>query len=146
MFTRKYVDFNNTKQTKVVKKPILCLDFDGVIHSYRSGWQGADVIPDGPVDGAMLFIDRAREKFKIAIFSSRSHQQNGLKAMQLWMQLQLHRYTEGDEAAADMIYADIEWPTNKPPAFLTIDDRAVTFTGVWPTIEDLAKFKPFRLE
>lgn len=29
-------------------KPILCLDFDGVIHSYASGWKGADVIPDPP--------------------------------------------------------------------------------------------------
>ena len=27
-------------------KPILCLDFDGVIHRYDSGWKGADVIPD----------------------------------------------------------------------------------------------------
>jgi hypothetical protein len=26
-------------------KPILCLDFDGVLHSYSSGWKGADVIP-----------------------------------------------------------------------------------------------------
>ena len=29
-------------------KPILCLDFDGVVHSYTSGWKGADVIPDPP--------------------------------------------------------------------------------------------------
>jgi hypothetical protein len=37
-------------------KPILCLDFDGVIHSYSSGWKGADVIPDPPVEalGAIM--------------------------------------------------------------------------------------------
>ena len=39
-----------------MSKPILCLDFDGVIHSYSSGWKGAAVIPDPPVDGAMRFI------------------------------------------------------------------------------------------
>ena len=37
-------------------KPILCLDFDGVIHSYTSGWKGARIILDPPVPGALDFI------------------------------------------------------------------------------------------
>ena len=31
-----------------MKKTILA-DFDGVLHEYIKPWQGADVIPDGPV-------------------------------------------------------------------------------------------------
>jgi hypothetical protein len=34
------------KAANILSKPILCLDFDGTIHSYISGWQGADVIPE----------------------------------------------------------------------------------------------------
>ena len=62
-------------------KPILCLDFDGVIHSYTSRWQGAGVIPDPPVDGAIAFMLGALDRFDVVIFSSRSNQPGGLSAM-----------------------------------------------------------------
>lgn len=52
-------------------KPILCLDFDGVIHSYASGWKGANVIHDPPVPGAIAFLREAVQSFRVAIFSGR---------------------------------------------------------------------------
>lgn len=126
-----------------MSKPILCLDFDGVIHSYSSGWQGADVIPDPPVAGAMEFLDRARAKFRLAIYSSRSCQPNGILAMRLWLQLQLGRYCGKEEALAEEIFSAIEWPVEKPAAFLTIDDRALQFTGVWPELDSMLTFLPW---
>ena len=66
-------------------KPVLCLDFDGVIHRYNSGWQGAGVIPDEPVPGALQFILDAQEHFTVAIFSARSQFPEGRAAMQLWL-------------------------------------------------------------
>lgn len=124
-----------------MKKPILCLDFDGVIHSYVSGWQGADVIPDAAVPGAVEFLDRAVTEFTVAIYSSRSGQPNGICAMQFWLKLNLYRAV--DQARADEIFALVEWPTEKPPALVTIDDRAITFTGQWPSIATLKSFKPW---
>jgi hypothetical protein len=123
--------------------PILCLDFDGVIHSYKSGWGGAEVIPDPPVPGAIEFIVRAVEKFRVAIFSSRTHQKLGLMAMQCYLKLQLARVLGEEDGEAERVYALIEWPREKPPAMVSIDDRAITFTGVWPAIEDLLAFKPW---
>lgn len=37
----------------------------------------------------------------------------------------------------------IKFPTKKPAAFLTIDDRAVCFKGVFPKPESLLDFKPW---
>jgi hypothetical protein len=69
-------------------KLVLSLDFDGVIHSYSSGWQGARVIPDPPVPGALEFIVKATEHFDVQIFSSRSHQFGGRRAMKRWLKQQ----------------------------------------------------------
>lgn len=141
-------------------KPILCLDFDGVIHSYSSGWKGASVIPDPPVPGALQFIRDAVEEFDVQIFSSRSHQWGGKRAMKRWL-LDHYRkmyWTVADVEFVSFTHADIyddarDWaaeivgciyfPWFKPPATVTIDDRAITFTGSWPALSNLHAFKPW---
>lgn len=122
-------------------KPILCLDFDGVIHSYESGWKGADVIPDPPVPGAMAFILDASVHFRVVIYSSRSHQDGGIAAMSEW--LKEHMLREHPGSYARQALAEIDWPTHKPSAMVTLDDRALTFSGEWPAIADLRDFRPW---
>lgn len=153
------------------RKPILCLDFDGVLHSYTSGWKGAAVIPDPPVPGAISFLLYAAEQFEVAILSSRSHQWGGRRAMKRWLRrwiiFDLHDtifknkpswvqvilsdedvFGHGsmdrlDQAVAKRIMKRISFPRYKPPAHLTIDDRAICFTGYWPDPEALLEFKPW---
>lgn len=124
-------------------KPILCVDFDGVIHSYSSGWKGADVIPDPPVPGALAFLREAVKHFRVAIFSSRSCQPGGSMAMRSW----LWKHILWEESITWLgdppWFAAIEWPIEKPAAMVTIDDRALTFDGTWPSMETLKAFKPW---
>lgn len=127
-----------------MNKPILCLDFDGVIHSYASGWKGADVIPDPPVPGALPFIVEAMKHFTVAIYSSRSGQVGGMRAMQQWLGYWSVDETHGMPRDFDhATWSDIQWPTEKPAAMVTLDDRAITFTGEWPVPADLLAFKPW---
>lgn len=150
-------------------KPILCLDFDGVIHSYSSGWKGARNIPDAPVPGALQFIVEALCHFDVQIFSSRSSYLFGRAAMKAWLRkhlLSLSEYYPNDpewwtaqvsergcmtmepwhiveRETVDQIIKTIKWPTHKPPAMVTIDDRALTFTGEWPSFGEIKGFKPW---
>ena len=40
-------------------------------------------------------------------------------------------------------FRSVEWPKSKPPAHVYLDDRAVTFTGVWPDPAELLAFRPW---
>lgn len=124
-----------------VRKPILCLDFDGVVHSYVSGWKGADVIPDPPVAGAFKFIRKAiRGGFDVQVFSSRSNLPGGIPAMQKW-------FIDHNWAGTYLTgCVGITFPLEKPPAMVTLDDRAITFEGEWPKIKDLKAFQPWTLK
>jgi len=72
-------------KTASKQKPILCVDFDGVLHSYTSSWRGARVIPDMPVKGALQFLAEATTYFQVMIFSSRSRYLGGRRAMKHWL-------------------------------------------------------------
>jgi hypothetical protein len=133
-------------------KPILCLDFDGVLHSYSSGWKGADVIPDPPTPGAMMFLHQAINYFDVQIYSSRSSQPGGIQAMQDWLNYNVADFFDCTFAGApsdmdktEAVLSAISFPTSKPAAFLTIDDRALCFTGNWADFypQDLLEFKPW---
>jgi hypothetical protein len=116
-------------------KPILCVDFDGVVHSYTSKWTTADEIKDPPVAGAMEWLLEATKFFRVVIYSSRSKDSGGIQAMTDWM-----RHYGGSE-----VVKVVEFAHEKPAAFLTVDDRAICFYGRFDVLspEELLNFKPW---
>jgi len=127
-------------------KPILCLDFDGVCHSYISGWQGLTNIPDPPVAGLFPFILQAEQHFEIHIFSSRSRFDGGIEAMREWFYKHWAEYCDSiydkePDDCYDLILSILHFPDHKPPAKVSLDDRAILFVGEWPSVDELASFK-----
>ena len=118
-----------------MSKRILCVDFDGVIHGYTSGWKGPDVIPDPPVPGAINWLDEMLHLgWDVQIYSSRSRQGGGIAAMKSWLIAHAERGFDPER---------LGWPTQKPAAYLTIDDRAICFQGSFPSTEELEAFTPW---
>lgn len=131
-------------------KPILCIDFDGVIHSYTSGWKGETVIPDPPVKGALRWLWKATEWWSVQIYSSRSKSADAREAMFKWLVEQSRAEFGPDHPmSAEDDYGRANYPITfayeKPSAFLTIDDRAICFEGDWNEFEpaELLDFKPW---
>lgn len=110
-------------------KPTVVFDFDGVIHSYTSGWKGKDVIPDPPVDGIGKAIDSIREAgYQVVVVSTRCATIEGLVAVK--------RYLYENNIHVDDVMKE------KPPAVCYIDDRAIRFDGHAETLlEEVLNFK-----
>jgi hypothetical protein len=138
-----------------MRKPIISIDFDGVIHSYSSGWKGAHIIPDAPVPGAIpALLDYLDAGFEVAIFSSRSKSLRGRWAMKRWLARQIRADWEAGNSHPSYIECEcwgdtagivgkFKWPWFKPPALLTIDDRAICFDGTWPSPAECRAFQPW---
>jgi len=131
--------------------PVLVIDFDGVLHSYSGGWQGARTISDPPVPGAIDWLRSLLADaecvcatapryldFDVQIFSSRSRYWGGRRAMRKWLERQFE-----EAGYYRQLVELIKFPTKKPPLFLMIDDRAWTFSGRFPSTEEMLKFKPW---
>jgi hypothetical protein len=111
-------------------KKIVVMDFDGVIHSYKSGWKGVTEIPDPPVEGVKEFIKELRENYLVIVFSSRTCSSEGIYAIKEWL------CSNGIEVD-DVV-------DHKPPAFITIDDRAICFNGSFDGLkEQIDTFEPW---
>lgn len=127
-----------------MSKPILCLDFDGVVHLYNSGWKGPRNIPDDPTEGALQFMyDMLQEGWDVVIHSSRARYFGGISAMRKWLRRHAMAKDMWHEWGFGPGLEDVRFVRWKPPAVLTLDDRAVTFNGTWPTPEAVKKFKPW---
>ncbi len=126
----------------------LCLDFDGVCSRYALGWQGPLVINDGPVDGLFEALLAYISEFEVAIYSIRSSSPEGISAMRDWFAKQETLWAEDLRARGELtpqtsITLALKFPDTKPPAFVGLDDRVITFTGTWPSVAELANFKPW---
>jgi len=124
----------------------LCVDFDGVLHSYEMGWQGAGIVGDPPVPGAMTWLVACVQAFdEVCIYSSRSKEEAGVTAMkeaiERWM---VDERLMSEAEAYDFTEEKLSFPTEKPAAWLTIDDRAICFTGPpFPSMQSMLEFRPW---
>ncbi|MEO0481947.1 MAG: hypothetical protein AAF196_20980 [Planctomycetota bacterium] len=128
----------------MAKRYTIAVDFDGVLNSYESGWQGATVLPDPPVEGAIEWLHEMIQDFDIAIMSTRNWQEGGIEAMRAWLQEHTPAplwYEGGGERGLE----DIQFPTSKPPALIYLDDRAVRFEGpgTFPSKSDVHRLRPW---
>lgn len=125
--------------------PILCLDFDGVIHGYDSGWKGATTISDHVTPGFFEWAEQAAQHFQLVIYSSRSKEPKAIEAMQFWLAAERKRWRAAGGMHTIETPLTFEFASEKPAAFLTIDDRAITFQGDWSILDPMAllAFKPW---
>lgn len=65
--------------------PTVVFDFDGVIHSYTSGWKGKTVIPDPPVQGIREAINDIRKLYRVVVVSTRCDTPDGIMAVKEYL-------------------------------------------------------------
>ena len=111
--------------------PTVVFDFDGVSHSYTSGWKGAAVVSDPPVPGIKEAIADIRSAgYKVTVVSTRCISLEG--------QFAVENYLREHDIVVDDVCME------KPPAVVYIDDRAICFDGKPEVLLDkIQAFKPW---
>lgn len=124
-------------------KPTICIDFDGVIHSYEHGWQNGEIY--GTVTkGFFEWAQKMKDHFTLVVYSSRSKDIDDRGNMYRWFR---DRWNEWMRASQNVTLHidDFTFAHEKPSAFITIDDRCICFDGDWSkiTAESIFNFKPW---
>jgi hypothetical protein len=111
------------------------IDFDGVLHQYDGDWQGHDVIPGGPVDGAIEWLTKIAQHFDVWINSTRCATEAGCQAIREWLR---HYELPVDTEDAITISPD------KKPCLIYVDDRGWRFDGKnFPSPEQIHAARPW---
>ena len=131
----------------------ICVDFDGVCSNYASGWVEAFLIPDPPVAGLFRAVyGWLNDGLTLAIYSARSSQSGGVRAMKQWFEKHDKEY-QGTAWIAETEDADLyvkpkfqgslmdnlQFPYHKPAAQVYLDDRGFRFNGTFPSTAELKK-------
>ena len=108
-------------------------DFDGVIHSYTSGWKGETNIPDPPVPGIQEALKEIHDAgYEVVVVSTRCKTVLGRMAIENWLDMY------GMTQEVDKVCKE------KPPAIAYIDDRAICFDGHPETLlKKIQNFQPW---
>ena len=116
------------------RKPILCLDFDGVIHDYKEGWKNGEIYGNA-TPGFFAWALKAVDVFQLVVYSSRSKDPDGGRQMREAIgKWSIDAIQSGEVPGStdwSRLFGVLQFASEKPPAFLTIDDRALTFVGSW---------------
>lgn len=110
-----------------VRRPskVVAVDFDGVLHAYRNGWQDGSCY-DEPVDGTFEALRTLSGRYRLVVFTARYD----LDAVRAW----LH------EHRLEHFFDDVT--NRKPAAVAYLDDRAVRFVNWEQAVSALAEHAP----
>lgn len=99
--------------------------------------------------GFFEWVDRVRDQFKLVIYSSRSKDEGLRNKMAVWLVTHYEAWRSAAGRHEKEEVATFEFAHEKPAAWLTIDDRAIRFTGDWTAPElsadAMRAFKPWNV-
>lgn len=128
----------------------IAVDFDGVLHSYTTPWQGATIIPDPPVPGAIEWLKSMLPHFDVVIHTTRGKTPEGRDAVLRWIhQWDPDNYWTLNEATGMgqkvALVPSLRVTDEKPAALIYLDDRGYRFEGpgTFPTKEQVHAARPW---
>ena len=115
-----------------------------MVHDYTKGWQDGSIYGEA-TPGWWEWLRVIAPHYDVVIFSSRVKTSADILDVTEWLEKQWQKWCTANSIIAPMPM--LRLVTIKPPAWVTIDDRAIRFDGSWSdkalTLKGLQEFKPW---